>query len=84
MTDIFGVERNYTKFTHDGFYVTDDYKLTLCVETEKVDAFSELSFSVSLEFNVDGKRRRPYLSVFIGGLHIQAGWLWEYTGAIDV
>jgi len=64
------------RLTHDGLKVPPDYKLAFTAFTGGWNGWNETLFSLSLYWQREGRRQRPYLVIDVGPFHFQTGWLW--------
>lgn len=64
--------------THDGYHVPDPYHLRFSLFT--IEHFPDVDIwwpAMSIEWNTENTRKRPYLVLDLGPWLIQSGWLWS-------
>lgn len=69
----FDSSRVYHSIAHDG--LTGDWPLTFVPISVGKRTHPSAVFEVAVEWNTCNGRRRPYLAIVLGPLHIQSGWL---------
>lgn len=64
------------RLTSDGFSLSPDYSLRFTPFSWQYLGWGGTVFCLAIEWQQEGRKRRPYLIINVGPLHIQAGWLW--------
>lgn len=67
--------------THGGYEVSAAYTLRFSFPRYYAHDPDGPLFELSLEWNTEGNKRRPYFVLDIAGFHFQGGWLWDQRGS---